>query len=84
MQDGRLYLPAGNGKVAFIDLRDVGKVAARVLTAISGHAGNMYTLTGPELYTFFEVADILSRNIGREIEYIPTSILGYMYHLLRI
>lgn len=83
MQDDRLYLPAGNGKVAFVDLRDVGKVAAQILTRLSEHAGLTYTLTGPEAYTFFDVAHILNKNIGRNIEYIPASIPGYMYHLLR-
>jgi uncharacterized protein YbjT (DUF2867 family) len=83
MQDDRLYLPAGNGKVAFVDLRDVGKVAAQTLTDLSEHAGITYTLTGPETFTFYDVAHILSRNIGRDIEYIAASIPGYMYHLLK-
>jgi uncharacterized protein YbjT (DUF2867 family) len=83
MKDNRLYVPAGDGKVAFVDLRDVGKVAAQALTALSDHAGKTYTLTGPLSYTFSEVARILSRNTGRDIEYKPASIPGYMYHLLR-
>jgi uncharacterized protein YbjT (DUF2867 family) len=84
LQDDRLYLPAGNGKVAFVDLRDVGKVAAQILTSLSEHAGMTYTLTGPQSYTFYEVADILSKNLDRTIEYVPAWIPGYMYHLLRV
>ena len=84
MQDNRLYLPAGKGDIAFVDLRDVGKVAAHALTAISEHSGNTYTLTGPQSYTFYEVADMLSQNIGREVTYVPASIPGYLYHLIRI
>lgn len=83
MQDNRLYLPAGKGKVAFVDLRDVGKVAAQTLTSFSEHAGMTYTLTGPESYTFYDVANMLSANLDRAIEYIPASIPGYLYHLLR-
>ncbi len=82
MEDNRLYLPAGNGNIAFVDLRDVGIVAAQMLTSINKYSGETYTLTGPRKYTFYEVADILSRNIGRDIEYIPASIPGYLYHLL--
>ncbi|MDZ7680155.1 MAG: NAD(P)H-binding protein [Fodinibius sp.] len=83
LQDDRLYLPAGNGKVAFVDLRDVGEVAAQILTSLTEHAGMTYTLTGPQSYTFYEVADILSQNLGRPIEYVPASIPGYLYHLLK-
>lgn len=83
VQDDRLYLPAGNGKVAFVDLRDVGKVAAQTLTNLSEHAGMTYTLTGPKSYTLYDIAHILSKNTGRNIEYIPASIPGYLYHLLR-
>src|SRR6056297_526389 len=81
LKDNRIYLPAGSGKVAFVDLRDVGKVAANVLTDLSEHAEKTYTLTGPEAYTFQEVANILSRETNRDIKYIPASIAGYMYHL---
>lgn len=84
LQDDRLYLPAGNGKVAFVDLRDVGEVAAQILTSLTEHAGMTYTLTGPQSYTFYELADILSKNLGRIIEYVPASIPGYLYHLLRV
>ncbi|MDZ7692494.1 MAG: NAD(P)H-binding protein [Balneolaceae bacterium] len=84
IQDHRLYVPAGSGQVAFVDLRNVGKVAAQTLTSVAEHAGMTYTLTGPKSYTFYEVADILSKNLGRTIEYVPASIPGYMYHLLRV
>ena len=31
VEDDRLYVPAGNGRVAFVDVRDVGEVAAAAL-----------------------------------------------------
>jgi uncharacterized protein YbjT (DUF2867 family) len=81
VQDGRLYVPAGSGKVAFVDVRNIGAVAARVLTTESGHEGMTYTLTGPEAFTFYQVADQLSRHLGRNICYQPATIPGYLYHL---
>jgi len=42
-----IFLPAGRGKTAFIDARDVGAIAARTLTE-SGHDRMAYELTGRE------------------------------------
>jgi uncharacterized protein YbjT (DUF2867 family) len=81
-QDDRLYLPAGNGEVAFVDLRDVGQVAAHALVTPSEHAGMTYTLTGSKTYTFEEVAQLLSEHVGRMINYDQASVLGYLYHVI--
>ncbi len=82
-EDDRLYVPAGRGRVAFVDLRDVGDLAARILAAPEPHLGQAYTLTGPVAATFTEVAEALSAAAGREIRYRPASILGYARHLRR-
>ncbi|HKK25796.1 MAG TPA: hypothetical protein VJ941_09220 [Gracilimonas sp.] len=76
MNDNRLYLHASDGKVAFIDLRDVGEVAADMLTNVSSHAEETYTLTGPEAFTFYDVARLLSDYTGRSIRYEPASVPG--------
>ncbi|WP_201756528.1 SDR family oxidoreductase [Corallococcus silvisoli] len=79
-QDGRLYMPAGHGKVAFVDVRDMGEVAARALldTSLRDRA---FTLTGQEAVTFGEVASVLSEVLGRPIRYVPASVPGYVHHL---
>lgn len=82
MNDNRLYLPADDGQVAFIDLRDLGEVAADTLTNLSAHAETTYTLTGPESFTFYDVARFLSDQTGKSIHYEPASVPGYMYHLI--
>ena len=51
---GRLVLPAGNGRVAFVDTRDLAEVAAAALLDPDRHAGNAYRLTGPEAVSFTE------------------------------
>ena len=48
-------LPLGTAKTAMIDSRDVGEVAAAVLTD-EGHAGQAYRLNGPAVMDFHEVA----------------------------
>jgi uncharacterized protein YbjT (DUF2867 family) len=55
---GVLPAPAGMGRVAMIDPRDVGAVAAAVLCG-SGHEGRTYRLTGPDAIAYDEIATIL-------------------------
>ena len=61
-------LPLGSAKTAMVDARDVGEVAAAVLTG-EGHAGQIYPLTGPALIDFHEAASVMSQVLGREIAY---------------
>ena len=56
-----------------IDARDIGAVAARVLTE-DGHDGKTYTLTGPAAISFHDVARILSAILGREVSYLSVSL----------
>ena len=65
-------LPLGDAKTAMIDARDVGEVAAVVLTT-EGHAGQTYRLTGPELIDFYEVAARMSAVLDRPLSYVPQS-----------
>jgi uncharacterized protein YbjT (DUF2867 family) len=83
LRDNRIFLPAGAGLVAFIDVRDLAEVAVNALLDPSAHQGKTYTLTGPEAIPFTEVARILSDTLARSIRYQPASILGYSTHLMR-
>ncbi|MCA1612387.1 MAG: NmrA family NAD(P)-binding protein, partial [Acidobacteria bacterium] len=66
---GAFYLPARDSKYSLIDVRDVGAVAARVLTA-SGHEGRAYALSGPESLSNGEIARKLSAATGNPITYV--------------
>ena len=79
--DHRLYVPAAQGRVAFIDVADLGKVAATVFTDPTPHTGQGYTLTGPEALTFDQVADLLTQALDTPIHYQPATIAGYLRHL---
>jgi uncharacterized protein YbjT (DUF2867 family) len=83
IEDGRVYVPAGRGRVAFIDVRDVGDVAARVLAAPDAYRGRALVLTGPAAIDLHEAAATLSAAIGRPVRYEPASIPGYAWHLRR-
>jgi uncharacterized protein YbjT (DUF2867 family) len=70
--DGRLPVPIGQTRLWPIDARDVGHAAAVCLLDAS-HAGRSYDLAGPEGLTPREIAERLSRALGRRIELYETS-----------
>jgi uncharacterized protein YbjT (DUF2867 family) len=67
--EGRLYAPAGEAQIAMIDPRDVGAVAAAVLSN-AGHEGQTYLLTGPRAITYAQVAAGLSAATASTVEFV--------------
>ncbi|MFB6240004.1 MAG: SDR family NAD(P)-dependent oxidoreductase, partial [Gemmatimonadota bacterium] len=66
----RVYSASGEGRIHFIDTRDVAACVAATLTG-SGHGGRIYTLTGPEAISYREATRILSEVLDRRLEYVP-------------
>jgi uncharacterized protein YbjT (DUF2867 family) len=77
-----IVLPAGRGRTAFVDARDVAAVAATVLLD-EGHTARACTPTGPAALTYHDVARILSAELGRTIRYRPVGLLRYVLHARR-
>ena len=69
---GMFAAPIGDERVSVVDVRDNAAVAAAALTE-DGHAGETYTLTGPEALTHAEMAAKLSAATGREIAFADAS-----------
>lgn len=63
-----VFVPVGKAKTSFIDVRDIGAVAAVTLTE-AGHAGKTYDLTGSEGLDYWEAAQVMSEVLGRTITY---------------
>ncbi len=59
----------GNGRMGYVDVRDVAAAAARVLME-DGHQGRAYGLTGPHALSQGEVAEKLSAAVGRPVRYV--------------
>ena len=72
-REGKIYAASGDGKIPFIDTRDIASVAAAALTQ-PGHEGKKYVLTGPEALGYADVARILSEVMGRPVEYVAESL----------
>jgi len=66
---GQITLPADGTPEPFVDVDDIAEVAVAALTE-SGHAGEVYEVTGPRLMTFAEVAMELSKATARRIDYL--------------
>lgn len=76
---GTLALPVSVVSEPFVDADDIADVAAAALTT-SSHVGELYELTGPELLSFSQVADIISQSTGRAIEFLPTAAEEFARH----
>lgn len=77
-----IRVPAGRSHTAFIDARDVGRVAATVLIE-RGHTGKAYTLSGEQSLTYHSVARIMSQVLGRKITYTRPSEREHLAELAR-
>ena len=72
IQDGAFYLALGDVKLNPIDLVDVAKVGFLLLRD-GGHEGARLHMTGPEALTMREMADRISRAVGKTVRYVPVS-----------
>ncbi|MGH3265414.1 MAG: NmrA family NAD(P)-binding protein [Trebonia sp.] len=66
---GALASSAANGRVGLVDARDVAGVAAQIAAHPEGHAGQTYWITGPQLLSYGDVANILSDVLGRAVTF---------------
>ena len=66
---GLLHVPFGTGKHAPIAAEDQGRVIAGILEDPAAHKGKIYPLFGPVESTYEETAQVLSRALGRPVQY---------------
>ena len=67
--EGAFYSASENAKISHVDVRDIAAVAIHALTG-GNHEGRAYTLTGPEAFTYEEIASELSAALGRTITHV--------------
>ncbi|GAB4015980.1 SDR family oxidoreductase [Spirosoma koreense] len=72
-QSGKLYFPAGAGKVSFVSRTDIAEALANALTS-DGHENKIYDIGAPVAWSFDDIVAALSQD-GHPVEYIdiPTS-----------
>ena len=77
-----ICVPVGKARTSFIDVRDIGRVAAVTLTQ-PGHENKGYDLTGPEGLDYDQVANQFTQIIGRKITYKSPSALAFLLRQIR-
>lgn len=76
----KILVTGGSGKTSFIDVRDVAAVAVRILLE-DGHFEKAYALTGREALTYYEVADIFTKVLGKSIRYSNPSLVKFIWEM---
>ena len=72
-----IFLPAGNAKFTLVDVTDIGKVAAKILTETAKHLNRCYEITNSEKLSFGEMAEKLSKGLKTEIKYESPSLVRF-------
>lgn len=70
----RIVIPAGRALTSFVDAKDIGEISAKILAEPDIHINKAYDLTGPEALSYEEAAEIMSRELKKEIVYTGVSI----------
>jgi uncharacterized protein YbjT (DUF2867 family) len=68
-QKSAFFAAAGDARISAVDVRDLADVAVPALTA-SQHDNKIYSLTGPDAMTLAEMAQQLSKHVGRTITFV--------------
>lgn len=77
-----IFIPAGKGKTSFIDVRDIAATAVKVMTEL-GHENKAYSLTGDQALDYYQVAEIFTTVLGRQIVYTNPSIFKFAYQMYK-
>jgi uncharacterized protein YbjT (DUF2867 family) len=72
IKEGVVYSASGDGKIPYIDARDIAAVVCATLTQ-PGHAGKKYVITGSEALSYRQAAEIIGRTIGRQLRFVDES-----------
>ena len=70
--EGVVYSASGDGKIPYVDARDVAAVAFATLTQ-PGHLGKKYVVTGSEAISYRQAAEIIGAAIGKPVRFVDES-----------
>jgi uncharacterized protein YbjT (DUF2867 family) len=71
---GLLHVPFGPGRHAPIAAEDQARVIVGILEDPASHRGKIYPLYGPVEFTHKEIAQVLSRVLGKDVQYKQVSL----------
>jgi NAD(P)H dehydrogenase (quinone) len=82
LQTGKIYYPAGNGKVSFAARADMAEALANVL-ASDGHENKIYEIGANTAYSFRDLAAALSELANKQIDYVDIPLETLKQELLK-
>ncbi|AYF72539.1 NAD-dependent epimerase/dehydratase family protein [Nocardia yunnanensis] len=82
-ETGTVRAPFGQGRIAVVDPADIAAVAVAALTE-PGHAGEIYTVTGPQPLSPREQTETLAEILGRPLRFEEISPERARAELLRV
>lgn len=77
---GTLASPLGAGRHAPVAAEDQARVIVGILEDPAPHAGKVYPLFGPKEYTQPEIAEVLSRVLGKDVRYKQVTLQDLLEH----
>jgi uncharacterized protein YbjT (DUF2867 family) len=80
--ESRIMVPAGEGRTNFIAVDDIAAAAARCI-GNAEHYTAAYELTGDRDYSYYDVARILSEELGRTISYEKPGFIQFILYRLK-
>ena len=72
-KNGALYLPAVDGKVAWVDVRDIAAVDVDVLLNPETYRNQTLTITGSKALSYAEAVAVLNDVLGKDAKYVAVS-----------
>ena len=73
LKKGRLVMNCKHGGFSPISRKDIARCAAAIMQAPEKHDRVVYEITGPERFTWPEIAQLASKVWNKTIEYVPVS-----------
>lgn len=70
VKNGALYLPVGDGKMGWIDVRDIARVNAAILNDPAPYVNSKIAITGPENLSYGQAVRHISEAIGKEVQFV--------------
>lgn len=78
----RIFVPAGKGKTSFVDVRDLAEVVSLSFQNPKLYQNKAYVITGSEALDFSQVAEKMTRILGKPITYTNPSAKDFKRYML--
>ncbi|WP_413587520.1 NmrA family NAD(P)-binding protein [Bdellovibrio sp. HCB274] len=83
IRQGALFLPEGESRSSYVDIRDVADVAIKVIENPWLYEHRTISLTGPEALSNEDALNKISSVLGRRVSYVPVTEESAKHRMLR-